>query len=275
MDASAAARETSRGESCRLAAACDTPRISANAPQGCKLLPPAFCQTAAAALSGAMRKRIRLSGVGIQKRMREAACWRRRPGAAILRQRPAFVPLIRASTRSVLAYRAASPPSEEHFGRPSGKTAPCGRLPPHLRNTWCRRRYRSIGPKCERLRCGFIFALPLPAGLNGCGPLGSGAAKPPPLSSRLPNRRISCSCHTFGWLGLLRIALRISSRLSGMPAQDYALARGRYGPSPLVGRLDSSSNRRGLSLTLFIPISFASPISAFPQFLPALDAFFA
>lgn len=150
------------------------PRISTNAPQGCKLLLPAFYRTAAAALSGAMRKRIRLSGVGIQKRMREAACWRRRPGAAILRQRPAFVPLIRASTRSVLAYRAASPPSEEHFGRPSGKTAPCGRLPPHLRNTWCRRRYRSIGPKCERLRCGFIFALPLPAGLNGCGPSGPG-----------------------------------------------------------------------------------------------------
>ena len=115
MDASAAARETSRGESCRLAAACDTPRISANAPQGCKLLLPAFYRTAAAALSGAMRKRIRLSGVGIQKRMREAACWRRRPGAAILRQRPAFVPLIRASTRSVLVYRAAFPTSEKHL----------------------------------------------------------------------------------------------------------------------------------------------------------------
>ena len=57
-----------------------------------------------------MRKRIRLSGVGIQKRMREAARWYGRPGAAILRQRPAFVPLIRASTRSVLAYRAAFPP---------------------------------------------------------------------------------------------------------------------------------------------------------------------
>ena len=85
------------------------PRISTNAPQGRKLLPPAFYRTAAAALSGAMWKRKRLSGVGIQKRMREAARWRRWPGVAILRQRPAFVPLIRASTRSVLVYRAASP----------------------------------------------------------------------------------------------------------------------------------------------------------------------
>ncbi len=42
------------------------PRISTNAPQGCKLLPPAFYRTAAA-LSGAMWKRKRLSGVGIQK----------------------------------------------------------------------------------------------------------------------------------------------------------------------------------------------------------------
>lgn len=254
MDASAAARETSRGESCRLAAACDTPRISANAPQGCKLLPPAFCQTAAAALSGAMRKRIRLSGVGIQKRMREAACWRRRPGAAILRQRPAFVPLIRASTRSVLAYRAAFPTSEKHLVQAA--------LPLH----W---------PKMRTPALRIYFRSASACWFEWLWAVGAGAAKSPPLSSRLPNRRISCSCHTFGWLGLLRIALRISSRLSGMPAQDYALARGRYGPSPLVGRLDSSSNRRGLSLTLFIPISFASPISAFPQFLPAPDVFFA
>lgn len=150
--------------------------------------------------------------------------------------------------------RAASPPSEKHLVQAA--------LPLH----W---------PKMRTPALRIYFRSASACWFEWLWAVGAGAAKPPPLSSRLPNRRISCSCHTFGWLGLLRIALRISSRLSGMPAQDYALARGRYGPSPLVGRLDSSSNRRGLSLTLFIPISFASPISAFPQFLPAPDVFFA